>query len=608
MKKRTLFLYGLLLLAPLAAKSQCSQYPTLELGNDTVLCPGATYSIQIPSSYDTYEWTNGSTLDGITISTAGTYGVQVVNVGTNLVVNGDVESGNQDFTSSYIYGTGGSWGLLSNPGQYAISTSPSNVHMNFSSCNDQTTTGPGNMLIANGAGTPNVSVWCQTVTVDPATDYMFSAWVGNALNDPNVSNLQFFVNNVQLGDVFSTSVNACNWTQFFEIWNSGIETTAQLCIRNQNTTGGGNDFVLDDISFSPVCVQEDSIVVTYDTLSISAGPDILFCANESEDLVATSNTPGTQFVWETGATGSTLTPTSTGMYTVGALSPNGCYVSDSAQATITPMPWDIDTVFAGPTSCGSTDGYVSVVPNGTFNVPPMYTWNGPGANNPTEINASVWENLSVGWYYVSIESDGCFRYDSVLVTPLDPPIAQMTANPLTGNAPLTVNFTNSSQNGLSYEWVFGDGNTIDTVDLSSQTETYTNPGTYTAALIVTNGACTDTAYATIIVTTVPPDPEDPPQAPIVPVSVTTPNVFTPNADGLNDVFTFELLNIKSIDLVILNRWGNKVYSSNGSSVVWDGKTNDGAAATEGVYFYRYKAVGAQNEELNGHGMVELIRQ
>src|SRR5687768_4554118 len=99
MKNRTLFLLGMLTLAPAMAYSQCGQYPTLELGNDTVLCPNATYLLQAPAGYDSYSWSTGSTLDVIPISAPGTYTLNVTNVGTNLVINGDFESGNQDFSS-----------------------------------------------------------------------------------------------------------------------------------------------------------------------------------------------------------------------------------------------------------------------------------------------------------------------------------------------------------------------------------------------------------------------------------------------------------------------------------------------------------------------------
>lgn len=612
-----LLLASALLIAPIAT-AQCNQYPVLNLGNDTVLCPGNSYMLQAQSGYDTYSWSTGSTLDAITVNSAGVYTLEVMNIGTNLVVNGDFESGNTGFTSSYTVGAGGAWGQLSNPGTYAINTSPSNVHTNFSSCSDHTPTGPGNMLIANGASTPNVSVWCQTITVDPNTDYLFSAWIGNALNDPNVSNLQFFINNVQLGNIFSTDANACNWTEFNEVWNSGALTTADLCIRNQNTSGGGNDFVLDDITFRPVCLQIDSVQVSYDPLSIDAGPDIAFCANETDNFIATSNTPNTSFLWENGVAGSTMTPTASGTYTVSAISQSGCLVQDSAVATITPMPWDIDTIYVGQTSCGANNGYVSAITNGSFNDPPMYTWNGPGVSNPNSVDASVWTDLGVGWYYVVIESAGCYRYDSAFVSPLNPPTAGLSASIISGCSPLNVTFTNSSQNASSYEWDFGNGQTTTTNDLSSQDQTFTSSST--VQMIAVQGDCSDTAYISIDVDicgctdpnalnydpaatadngscqyAIPPTP-----------TVETYNVFTPDENGDNPVFFVKTTNTENVELTIINRWGNVVFKGTGANPVWDGKIG-GANADEGVYFYKYTVKGLNGDVLEGHGFVQLIR-
>lgn len=585
-----------------AANAQCSQYPVLEIGNDTTLCVGSSITYTVPTGYDDFAWSTGAFSNSITVSAPDTIVLQVLNVSNNLVVNGDFESGNTGFSSAYVYGTGGTWGLLSNPGQYAISTSPSLVHNNFSVCSDHTS-GSGNMLIANGSSTPNTSVWCQTVNVTPNTDYNFSAWIGNALNDPNISNLQFSVNNVQIGSIFSTTPVACIWTEFNQVWNSGSATTAQLCIVNQNTTGGGNDFIIDDITFQETCVQYDTIIVTYDTSTVSAGSDIAFCENESESFTASANFANPVFVWETGTTGATFTPTSSGTYTVSTLTPIGCIISDSAVATITAMPWNIDLVDSEPTSCGSNDGVVYVTTTGTFVGQPIYTWNGPGATNSNQINASVWQNLSAGWYYISIESQGCFRYDSIEVTTLNPPQAILTATPLSGYAPLSVDFTNSSVNGISYTWDFGDGNTATTTDLSGQTELYSQPGTYTVTLVTINGNCTDTATVTIIVNEyIPPIPPV-----IVPVDIQFPNVITPNNDLLNDVFEpTVLLNIQSLEITVLNRWGNVVYQSNSTTSFWDGKVS-GNPASEGVYFYKYKAVGAQGELFEGQGNVTLTR-
>ncbi|MNX76233.1 hypothetical protein D3C86_1077350 [compost metagenome] len=122
-------------------------------------------------------------------------------------------------------------------------------------------------------------------------------------------------------------------------------------------------------------------------------------------------------------------------------------------------------------------------------------------------------------------------------------------------------------------------------------------------LIATNGNCTDTAYVTVTVIS----PDVPPIPPvIVPVGVITPNIFTPNGDQVNDLFTFELLNIKAMDVQIVNRWGNPVYTSSTLPFAWDGKDASGNMVSEGVYFFKYKATGAQDEVLEGQGFVQMF--
>ncbi len=103
-------------------------------------------------------------------------------------------------------------------------------------------------MIVNGAGTPGATVWCQTIPVTPNTNYNFSSWVASQYT-VSPSLLQFSINGVNLGPVFTAPSTCCTWQQFFTVWNSGASTSATICIENMNTILGGNDFSLDDISF-----------------------------------------------------------------------------------------------------------------------------------------------------------------------------------------------------------------------------------------------------------------------------------------------------------------------------------------------------------------------
>jgi len=73
------------------------------------------------------------------------------------------------------------------------------------------------------------------------------------------------------------------------------------------------------------------------------------------------------------------------------------------------------------------------------------------------------------------------------------------------------------------------------------------------------------------------------------------NVFSPNGDGINDLFYAGLDGefIGCAGLVIFNRSGQRVYESNISQQGWDGRTMDGKRAPEGTYFYIIKIAGRE---------------
>lgn len=178
---------------------------------------------------------------------------------TNLLFNGDFEAGNTGFTSSYIYGTGGTYGLLSLEGQFAIATNPNNTHVNFANFGDHTS-GSGNMLVVNGAGTANVSIWCQTINVNPNTWYDFSAW-GATCVASNPAILQFSINGMLTGTPLALPLTNGLWTQFHTTWFSGANTTINICITDQATATSGNDFAIDDIAFKEICTIQDSVYI-----------------------------------------------------------------------------------------------------------------------------------------------------------------------------------------------------------------------------------------------------------------------------------------------------------------------------------------------------------
>jgi len=84
--------------------------------------------------------------------------------------------------------------------------------------------------------------------------------------------------------------------------------------------------------------------------------------------------------------------------------------------------------------------------------------------------------------------------------------------------------------------------------------------------------------------------------------ITFPNVFSPNDDGTNDLFSIESLP-ENTEVLILNRWGNIVFSSTNYQNNWNGKDNSGKELLDGVYTYKFKTQSGQI----GHGFVHLVR-
>lgn len=83
--------------------------------------------------------------------------------------------------------------------------------------------------------------------------------------------------------------------------------------------------------------------------------------------------------------------------------------------------------------------------------------------------------------------------------------------------------------------------------------------------------------------------------------------FTPNGDGINDVFKVTVSFLDTYELSIYNRWGKLVFKSNNPQEVWDGRTRDGRLAQEGVYLYSVTGKGKQGQFIQNNGSLSLIR-
>ncbi|MBK6835550.1 MAG: gliding motility-associated C-terminal domain-containing protein [Bacteroidetes bacterium] len=92
-------------------------------------------------------------------------------------------------------------------------------------------------------------------------------------------------------------------------------------------------------------------------------------------------------------------------------------------------------------------------------------------------------------------------------------------------------------------------------------------------------------------------------------SIKVPNVFTPNMDGVNDVFKASIpneLDVKDYSLSIYDRYGILIFDTKKVRQHWDGRTTSGLPCSEGTYFYLLQlSVSSQQIELTG--FVQLFR-
>lgn len=98
-----------------------------------------------------------------------------------------------------------------------------------------------------------------------------------------------------------------------------------------------------------------------------------------------------------------------------------------------------------------------------------------------------------------------------------------------------------------------------------------------------------------------------PKLPVNNSNLTLPNIFTPNNDGTNDVFTIISKNIKTLNCKIYNRWGVLVGELIEAKEIWDGRTSAGLQCVEGVYYYVLTATGLDGKEYSEKGVVQLLR-
>ncbi len=218
----------------------------------------------------------------------------------------------------------------------------------------------------------------------------------------------------------------------------------------------------------------------------------------------------------------------------------------------------------------------------------QYQWsNGAGTNSSATVIA-----LNSATYTLTVK-DTCGNTTTVNV-PLNiqAPNASFNISYPTANSG---EFHNTSTGGVTYLWDFGDGGPTSTVFNPTHTfpEATDTIQTYLVMLVVTSSmGCTDTAWEVVQIM---PD-----------FYFYTPNSFTPNGDGLNDVYTAVGRGVKSYQMMIFDRWGQMIYKTDNMAKGWTGAL-DGKLVQEDVYIAVFDAENFEGRKFHKVTHVSLIK-
>ncbi len=89
-------------------------------------------------------------------------------------------------------------------------------------------------------------------------------------------------------------------------------------------------------------------------------------------------------------------------------------------------------------------------------------------------------------------------------------------------------------------------------------------------------------------------------------TISPPNVFTPNNDGINDLYNPTLGSLDFFTIQIYDRWGKLVFASDDATQKWDGNF-EGKPCSDGVYYWIISFTNCEDEKQNEHGFVQLVR-
>jgi len=227
-----------------------------------------------------------------------------------------------------------------------------------------------------------------------------------------------------------------------------------------------------------------------------------------------------------------------------------------------------------------------------------YDWDFGDRKSSTQSNPiHTYKNSGIYKVSLSVESDyGCKNNivkDSFITVSENPTALFDMSDNRVGLLNSEITFINNSDDNLFFEWDFDNG--ILNSDDSQINISFDQEGDYNVLLYVENDfGCSDEIIHQVVV-----EKE---------LSVFVPTAFTPNNDGLNDIFEAITNGAVTFEMSIFNRWGELIFSSYNPELGWNGTSSfSGEIMEHGTYLYTILVTDNNDKPWVYNGELNLMK-
>ncbi len=314
------------------------------------------------------------------------------------------------------------------------------------------------------------------------------------------------------------------------------------------------------------CSASDTINVTYKPVpQFTLGSDTVLCNNKVLNIK--ESVPGSTYLWSNGSTSSTINIQSAGLYWL-QVDESGCTKRDSIFVSTKPSP----TINLGDdtTLCASQTMIINAMNNNA-----TYLWQ----DGSTQPEFTVTE---AGRYTVKVDINGCDTSGAITVDYDNKPTINLGDDTTVCNTQKLL--LDATYPGATYQWQDGSTNSQFRVSAAGQ---------YSVAV---SNLCGTTDQSVVV------------KYENCACQISVPNAFTPNNDGLNDIFKPRFIcSLNNYSCKIFNRWGQLIFESRNTDQGWNGYFQN-EIQPSGTYVWMIQYMDLYSgKNMTKQGTVVLIR-